>query len=78
MQNISTLTKMITALDEDSFNSVANYVIYLTSVKEKSSDYKTKQAAFDSLMKFKGRLSKEIDPKKELLEALDEKYSHTY
>ncbi len=78
MQNIATLTKMITSLDEDSFNSVANYVVYLTSVKEKSSDCKTKQAAFDSLMKFKGKIAREINPKKELLEALDEKYSRAY
>ncbi|WP_296665249.1 hypothetical protein [Treponema sp. UBA753] len=78
MQNIAALTKMITALDEDSLNSVANYVIYLTSVKEKSSDCKTKQVAFDSLMKLKGKIAREIDPKKELLEALDEKYSRAY
>lgn len=78
MQSIAALTKMITALDEESYNSVANYVVYLTESKEKSSDFKTRQAAFDSLMKFKGKLDRNIDSKNELFGALDEKYPRTY
>lgn len=78
MQSIAALTKMITALDEESYNSVANYVVYLTESKEKSSDFKARQAAFDSLMKFKGKLDRNIDSKNELFGALDEKYPRTY
>lgn len=77
MTDVATLTKMITTLDIESYNSVANYVVYLTSLKNQKAD-KCKNDAFNSLLKFKGKVKREINPKEELEEALNEKYANLF
>lgn len=76
MTDVATLTKMITMLDEESYNSVANYVVYLSSSNSLKSATERKNDAFTSLMRFKGKVKREINPKEELEEALNEKYAN--
>lgn len=76
MTDVATLTKMITMLDEESYNSVANYVVYLSSSNSLKSADERKNDAFTSLMRFKGKVKREINPKEELEEALNEKYAN--
>lgn len=75
MTDVATLTKMLTTLDTESYNSVANYVVYLASLKNSKTDER-KNDAFHSLLKFKGKVKREINPKEELEEALNEKYAN--
>lgn len=76
MTDVATLTKMIAMLDEESYNSVANYVVYLSSSNSLKSADERKNDAFTSLMRFKGKVKREINPKEELEKALDEKYAN--
>lgn len=76
MTDVATLTKMITMLDEESYNSVVNYVVYLSSSNSLKSADERKNDAFTSLMRFKGKVKREINPKEELEKALDEKYAN--
>lgn len=76
MTDVATLTKMIAMLDEESYNSVANYVVYLSSSNSLKSATERKNDAFTSLMRFKGKVKREINPKEELEKALDEKYEN--
>lgn len=78
MTDVATLTKMITTLDAESYNSVANYVVYLASLRNSRTDVERKNDAFSSLLKFKGKVRREINPKEELEEALNEKYANLY
>lgn len=76
MTDVATLTKMIAMLDEESYNSVVNYVVYLSSSNSLKSADERKNDAFTSLMRFKGKVKREINPKEELEEALNEKYAN--
>lgn len=49
MTDVATLTKMITMLDEESYNSVANYVVYLSSSNSLKYADERKNDAFTSL-----------------------------
>lgn len=76
MTDVATLTKMITTLDTESYNSVANYVVYLSSLNNSKSANERKNDAYGSLLKFKGKIKREINPKEELEEALNENYAN--